>query len=513
MPSTITRNLRIHNAKQFKEAFSEANDTKMYVFIGKSAEWANASNPPTPADDVQTTEFDIYRTMIAAKKVSQSDVSFVVPRIHWANNTTYAEFQNKHTGLYSNNFYVMTEDFNVYKVIYNNNDSKSVNKPSSTNTSGRFKTGEGYIWKYMYTVTAGDRLKFINNNFIPVQEITANNGSAQYTVQQQVANGTIGSIDVVTRGSGYKNNESTFFSVTNSSVLVANTSANSTSGIYVGSSIFLKSGLGAGQLRQITGYNGTSRTLICNTGFSITPNTSTTYLISPTVTITGDGTGAQAYTEVNSSGNTANVTIVSGGINYSKATVAISANSSHGSGATAEAYVPPRDGHGASALYELGGHNVMINTRLSPSDVAGLSNADFRIIGLLQDPVLANTGVIANTSTLNMTTRINVTAVSGSFTEDERVSGGTSSASGRIILFANSNSTSTTGTLFLNEIEGSFANLETLTANQSSVTCQSAGIFRPEIRDFSGKVLYKENVTKIQRAVDQTEDIKLTVRF
>ena len=38
MPSTITRNLRIHNAKQFKEAFSEANDTKMYVFIGKSAE-------------------------------------------------------------------------------------------------------------------------------------------------------------------------------------------------------------------------------------------------------------------------------------------------------------------------------------------------------------------------------------------------------------------------------------------------------------------------------------------
>ena len=247
--------------------------------------------------------------------------------------------------------------------------------------------------------------------------------------------------------------------------------------------------------------------------FSITPNTSSTYLISPRITITGDGTGAQAYGELIANGSFANVTLVSGGVNYSKASVTITANSAHGSGATATAYVPPRDGHGTSAITELGGHNVMINVRLDPSDIAGLSNADFRIVGLLEAPKLANTGLVSNTATLNMTTRINVTSVSGSYTEDERVSGGTSGASGRVVMFANTNSGATTGTLFLNEIEGTFSNGEVLTANQSTVTCTTSGITGSDIVDFSGRVLYKENVQQIIRAVDQTEDVKLTIRF
>ena len=131
-------------------------------------------------------------------------------------------------------------------------------------------------------------------------------------------------------------------------------------------------------------------------------------------------------------GAVSNVTIISGGINYSSATVTITANSSHGSGATAVPYVPPVNGHGASSIYELGAHNVMINSRLAPDDLPGFGNVDFRIVGILQDPVLKTTGAISNNSTLNMTTRINVNTVSGTFTEDEFVNGNTSSASGRI---------------------------------------------------------------------------------
>ena len=508
----ITRNMRIHNARQFKEAFSETNDTKMYMFIGRSDAWANDALPPTPVDSVQATDYDIYKTMITAKKISQSDVEFVVPRNNWLPNTVYHEFQTADTGLYSNNFYVVTDTFNVYKCIFNVNNSPSTVKPTSTNVSGIFKTADGYLWKYMYTIDTAERLKFVNTNFIPVKEILEDDGSAQWNVQQAAANGTIGAIDVSTRGTGYKNNESTFAAVTNSSVLTAAASANGTQGLYTGSNIFIKSGLGAGQIRTINNYNGTTRQMILDSGFSITPNTASTYLISPKVTVDGDGSGAQAYAEV-ANGAVSNVTIISGGVNYSTATVTISANSSHGTGATAVAYVPPKNGHGSSALYELGGHNVMINSRLAPDDLPGFSNADFRIVGVLQDPVLQTTGAISNNSTLNMTTRIKINTASGTFTEDEFVNGNSSSASGRIVLFANTNLAGTEGNLYLNEISGSFSNGETLTANQSGVTAITDGIFAKDIQDFSGRVVYVDNVSQIIRAVDQLEDIKLTLRF
>ena len=116
MPATITRNLRIHNARQFKEAFSEAVDTKMYLFIGRSAEWANSSSPPPPVDTVKQTEFDIYRTMIAAKKISESDVQYVIPRVDWANNVVFEEFRDQESGLFANNYYVMTADLSLIHI-------------------------------------------------------------------------------------------------------------------------------------------------------------------------------------------------------------------------------------------------------------------------------------------------------------------------------------------------------------------------------------------------------------
>ena len=505
--------MRIHNARQFKEAFSEANDTKMYVFIGRSDAWANNASPPTPVDSVQATDYDIYKTMISAKKVSQSDVEFVVPRNNWISGRIYHEFQPSDSGLYANNFYVVTDQFNVYKCIFNVNNTPSTVKPTSTNTSGIFKTADGYLWKYMYTIDTAERLKFVNTNFIPVKEITEDDGSAQFNVQQAAANGTIGAIDVSTRGFGYEKNQSTFAAVTNSSVMTAATTANTTQGLYTGSNIFIKSGLGAGQLRTIENYDGSNRIISLDSGFSITPNTSSQYLISPKVSVTGDGTGGQAYAEVSSNGAIANVTIISGGVNYSTATVTISANSSHGSGGAAVAYVPPVNGHGASAIHELGAHNIMINSRLQPGDLPGFGNVDFRIVGVLQDPVLRTTGAISNNSTLNMTTRIKVNTVSGTFTEDEFISGNSSDAFGRIVLFANTNAGGTEGNLYLNEISGTFSNGETLTANQSSVTAISDGIFKKDIQDFSGRVVYVDNVSQIIRAVDQIEDIKLTLRF
>jgi len=510
MTSTVTKSFRIHNARQFKEAFSEQNDTKMYLFIAREKEWDTPSSPPAIGDSVQLTEYDAYRNMIAAKKIVEADVEFGIPRVNWESGTVYHEYQNKDTDLYANNFYVVNDSFDVYKCIFNNNGNASTVEPTAQLPDATFVTSDDYQWKFMYSISSAEQEKFVNDTFVPIKEVTTDDGSQQFSVQQAAANGAIGAIDVGTPGSGFKRNQSTFFSVANSTTFVANTTANATPGIFTDSFIFIKAGTGAGQVRRIINWAGATRTLTVNTAFSVVPDVNSTYLIGPAVTITGDGEGALGYADVNGDGGIANVTLISSGVNYSKANTVISANG--GSGASAQTYLAPFGGHGSDPVKELGGHNIIINVRLDSEDFDNLANADFRTIGLLKDPLLAN-GSISNNNVLNMTTRLDLIGKSGSFAEDERILGATSGATGRVVVFANNDTNGTLGELSLVELEGTFTNTETITANNSGTTATINGITASETLDFSGEVLYLENLQKVQRAEDQTEDIKLVIRF
>ena len=71
MAAIITNNLRIHNAEQFLEAFSETANTTFYVFIGKSTPWENnldSTGTLSEYKDNQSLIFNLYDEMIAAKK-------------------------------------------------------------------------------------------------------------------------------------------------------------------------------------------------------------------------------------------------------------------------------------------------------------------------------------------------------------------------------------------------------------------------------------------------------------
>ena len=70
--------------------------------------------------------------------------------------------------------------------IDNNNGANSYVKPTLTSTSGTFKTGDGYVWKYMYSVDSSSNSKFTTTNYIPVSTNAAVQGNA-----------TPGSIDVI----------------------------------------------------------------------------------------------------------------------------------------------------------------------------------------------------------------------------------------------------------------------------------------------------------------------------
>jgi hypothetical protein len=91
------------------------------------------------------------------------------------------------------NFYILTEDFNVYKCLDNNNNARSTSKPLGTSTSP-ISTADGYVWKFMYTVPINLRNKFLSEDQMPVVSALSN---------QFYSNGAMDSIIINNKGTGY----------------------------------------------------------------------------------------------------------------------------------------------------------------------------------------------------------------------------------------------------------------------------------------------------------------------
>ena len=242
MAAIITQKFRVHNAKQFKEDFGESASSS-YVFIGRSHPWTDDTAPPTPNNGIGE-EVDAWNDMIALKKVGSADVSHAIKRYDWVSGYKWSEYQqdvsstntssgeDATTNLYSSKFYVMTDEYNVYKCIRTGRDSAgatvdSTVKPTGTSATVLIETadtsaasGRGYLWKYMYTISASDTIKFVTNEFIPVKTLGAqteidgthtngginsqadNDGSGQWDVENQAVDGAIDHVVVTNAGTG-----------------------------------------------------------------------------------------------------------------------------------------------------------------------------------------------------------------------------------------------------------------------------------------------------------------------
>ena len=288
----------------------------------------------------------------------------------------------------------------------------------------------------------------------------------------------------------------------------------------MGSTIYISSGTGSGQLREIVDYQGNINKATVNAAFSPIPTTGSSYIVGPKVTITGDGSGALAYANVAlpalasaTTGNSINeIVMINTGSNYSKITVAVSANSSHGAGGIATGSIAPYGGHGSNPVSELGATDVLLNVRMTGTESGTfITNNDFRIVGLISDPVLFS-GAQANSTVYDMTTKLTVTGKSGTFSADEMITGASSGVA-RFVSFANTNASGTAGVISVTGLDGTFITSETITGNTSTQTAVVSSINNRDLQDFVGDVLYVENRQPVSRAADQTEDIKLIVRF
>jgi len=422
----VTTNFNVESAASFVSSFAN-ND--YFVFAGKHTPYPGSdTNLTTPNNSVKSTNLDVYDNMIFAKRIATSDVVHVVNKYLWSSNTFYHKYDHRDGGLYDKRFYTVIDnstEFNVYKCLFNaSNTTVNVNSTvaPSTKTLDPIVTGDGYIWKYMYSVTKTQYEKFATTNYIPVV--------ANTSVETNATPGTIEVIDIVTRGKGYDNYiangtfRTTDLSVGADTIYGAPDDAEAEDDYYRGGVIKIttSSAGAAGQYRRIVDYRGVGgqKIFTLNSAFTTPPAAGDTYEVYPYVYVWGDGTettAAEGRAIIDSTANSiVEIEMLSVGAGYrygesyagkTSDTIPITinsafidmpasvANSAGFTAATLQPIVSPPGGHGSDPLTELGARRVCISTKFTNSEGSTIpTENDFRQVGILKNPLYTNVDLI-----------------------------------------------------------------------------------------------------------------------
>ncbi len=261
MSSLLTINHHINDANNYIQDITNGSNTH-YVFASRHFPWVNAngvnddSAVPTISASISSIELDTYNEILYGKLIQSSDVSHMIHRYDWTANTVYAMYDQNDSNLYNKQFFVVTtnagDEYNVYKCIYNNGNTASTIKPALQATKSIFETGDGYVWKYMFTVDPTSNTKFTTTNFIPI--------SANTQVQGNATPGTIDVIKIANGGTNYSVSETgQIQAIIDRNNIKISSNSSSYNNYYTNSSIYLKSGFGSGQVREIASYDGTSK--------------------------------------------------------------------------------------------------------------------------------------------------------------------------------------------------------------------------------------------------------------
>ena len=406
MPAIITNAFRTYNADNFIGSFAS---NYVYLMIGKADSWSGASagqyTESTPSDtsiptpiDTTVAPFIHHNDMIAAKLISASDVSHVIKRTDWTSGTIYSEYNHLQDDQIDQTFFVMTDQFNVYKCISNYGGAASTVKPTGQTTSIT-ETSDNYRWKFMYEVQQADILKYVTTDWIPVKYLTTDDGTIQWDVQQDATDGALEHIDVTAGGTGYVNtNTGTAQAGSIATTIVLASTASATDDIYNSMTVYISSGVGSGQIKVITDYVGSTKTATVST-WTTTPDNTSVYEVMPAVTITTtEGTGAAARVSSVVGGVIKKVSMTAVGTVYRSGTATITGGG--GTGATLELRIGPKGGHGKNAKTELGGAYVMLNIRLVGTEGGDFTvGDDFRKVILITNPLVSGAAGTASTYT------------------------------------------------------------------------------------------------------------------
>ena len=365
MPAVITDTLRRQIARDFFEQFQN-NTANYYVAIGKSEPWDSSENVPTPVNNPETIA-DFRDVMQSIKRVKST--SLVVPRNNWSSGTIYSQYDDRAQGYPAQPYYVKNDNSQVYVCLEAGRNRLGVAVPSVVEPTGSnndsFRLSDGYVWKFLYTISAQKQEQFQSSNFMPVQkQLTVDSNSTgielkQKEIQDSAKSGQVLSVIITDPGTGFVQPPTITFS---------------------------GNGNGAKAIADIDSATGTlSRIRIADSGQHLAH-----------------------------------------GLGYTTAFVNISGGG--GLGASARAVLAFNDsGVGADARVDLKTTSMMFHTLLEGTDSNFLLNQDFRQIALLKDPRNQQGSLVTSLTSDALKSMILSSIVQG-FTRDKIIEGQTTLA-------------------------------------------------------------------------------------
>jgi len=257
------------------------------------------------------------------------------------------------------------------------------------------------------------------------------------------------------------------------------------------------------------------------------------YSSAPTLTVVGDGTGAQARAILNATGaiesvevgDSADANVLTNmGSGYTQASVTVSSATLAAGGTPAE-IIPifgPPGGLGADARRDLRSTSMMWNIKPAGTEQdTWVVDQGYRQIGLLRNPLIYDSADKFNDTQGVVLYQMKLQTPAGDgdrdngyaigFTNDVKITGSTSGAVAWLDWFDDSS----TMWWHQDDITGfaSFQNGENVTVDgysASTLTTDSASV-PGAIDKFSGDLLFINNFAQVTRDEAQTEDIKLVI--
>ena len=438
-----------------------ATTSEFYLGVGRPQQWTDDNAPPTPTQDTQSLDFAAWRDLLGVKQITANNSALVITRHDWATNSVYTQYDDTNTTLTSNTFYVLdTQElpYKVYKCLWNNADAthvagaNSTVAPSTTGTTNNpVLTADGYVWQYMYTITTDD-YTYLTADWMPVK--------TDSTVSDHAANN-------------------------------------------------------AGKLSTVVPL------VVTAGGSDYNP------AVDAAAAVEGDGTEATitAGGITFSANAVANVSFNTGGSGYTTIDTISVTQSGSSNTATVRALIPPYPNHGHDPVKELGCVSVMLTAELAYAEPHSNSSMtvvnEYRRVMLLQDPLLAN-GSVANGTFYQQTYDCSLTSNTATFEPDDvvTVTNTTYTVTGTVVdVLKISESPQESVVRITNVHDGgrtaagyvAFANTDTITSD--SVSAVLGTVREPELKFYSGNILYIDQRVPVTRSDAQVEEVRLVFGF
>lgn len=494
-----------------------------YYFLGRTHVWGNPDTPPTVVGSAYSDSIQIKTDSLFFKKVKPSDVSFVINRYDWTSGTVYTKWNNT-VDIRNQPFYVVVYDsvttkHNVYKCIDNNNGAQSTVKPTGV-SSNVLITADGYIWKFMYSITDSMMSAFATTTKIPVYVAMTSHFYNK---------GSISAISILDGGSGYQSN-ATITIVGDGTGAIATPVI--TNGVITGITM---NSVGSGYTyatattSSTTGNTASLRVVINASAYNTEQavveqlavsgaiyaiqivNGGTFYSSQTTVSVVGDGTGATAVPTI-TNGVITKITMTAYGSGYTYANLVITdpLENSRPQGAvnfSGYAILSPVGGHGKNAIREFFASDVMFSSSI-PLMTFQNSN-DFRQFGIVKNPVNVSSGKFSNSSEELVSYRVVFDTVSGLTVDSILTSNSTTDTTSkfRVIYF-----NTLTKEVILQHLSNKYIAPNTLIGSGGSYLVQSL-TNSPVIDKYSGDLMYASNHTPFATVQSQNITLKTLIKF